>query len=325
MTFRVLLRTRRPWVRALSVALARHCWWPSRVLVVALIGDLALRNLPPPVGAQTQFQQLLTMLLIAAVAWMVAGITFALEDVALQRFRVDVRDNLRARRVHTQVMVVRRLTVVLVVLLAIAVMLTTFTDARVLGTSILASAGIAGVVVGIAARPIIGNLLAGVQILFSEPIKVDDVVVVEGEWGRVEVITFTYVSVRIWDDRRMILPISYFLERPFQNWTHSSAHLLTTVLLAVDYTVPVADVRDELQRILEVSPLWDGRTWNLQVTDAVRDHVELRALMSAPDAPTAWDLRCEVREKLIEYLQRRHPQSLPRRRVALTGADGEYA
>jgi hypothetical protein len=212
---------------------------------------------------------------------------------------------------------------VVVSLFALAVVLTTFTNTRSLGASLLASAGILGVLVGIAGRPIIGNLLSGIQILFAEPIKLDDVVVVLGQWGRVEEITFTYVVVRIWDDRRLLLPISYFVEQPFENWTRRSAELLATVQISVDYTVPVEDVRGELRRILERSSLWDRRTWNLQVTDAGHEFVELRALMSAPDGPTAWDLRCEVREKLITYVQQRHPGSLPRTRVVLEGPDGK--
>ena len=155
------------------------------------------------------------------------------------------------------------------------------------------------------------------QLLFSEPIRVDDVVVVLGQWGRVEEITFTYVVVHIWDDRRLVLPISYFLEQPFENWTRTSAGLLGTVEVTVDYAAPVDAIREELGRILDASPLWDRRVWNLQVTDAAQAHVTLRALMSAPDASTAWDLRCEVREKLIAHLRERYPDSLPRTRVAM--------
>ena len=320
--FHVLGRTRRRWVRTLSSAIARHCWWPARATIVTLAAELMLPSLQVPADLRPVLGQLPIMLVIISVAWLVTGVSFALEDLALARFRVDIRDNLKARRVHTQVMVIRRLTAVMVSLLALAVILTTLTDTRVLGTSLLASAGIAGVVVGIAARPLITNLLAGVQILFSEPIRLDDVVVVEGEWGRVEEITFTYVVVHIWDDRRLLLPISYFVEHPFENWTRTSANLLATVVISVDFTVPIDAVREELGRILERSSLWDHRAWNLQVTDAQNQRVELRALMSAPDAPTAWDLRCEVREQLITYLQRQHPQSLPRTRVELAGTDG---
>jgi small-conductance mechanosensitive channel len=320
--FHLMSRTKRRWVRTPSSAIARHCWWPARVTVVALVADVLSPILQLPAAVRPRLDQALSVLLIISAAWLITTLSFAIEDLALARFRTDVRDNLRARRVHTQVMVIQRLTVVVVSLVTIMVLVLTFTKGGVLATSLLASAGIAGVVVGIAARPLITNLLAGTQILFSEPIRLDDVVVVQGQWGRVEEIRFTYVVVRIWDDRRLVLPISYFVEQPFENWTKSSAELLATVLVSVDFMVPVDAVRGELHRILEQSPLWDHRAWNLQVVDAEHERVQLRALMSAPDAPTAWDLRCEVREKLVAYLQQQHPQSLPRTRVVVAGADG---
>jgi small-conductance mechanosensitive channel len=300
----------------------RHCWWPARATVVAVVTELMVSTLHLPIAARPLLDHFLQIVVIASVSWLIVGISFALEDMSYGRYRIDVRDNLKARRIHTQVTILRRLTIVVVSVLAGVVTLTTFPSTQTLGTSLLASAGIAGVVVGLAARPIITNLLAGVQILFSQPIRIDDVVVVEGQWGRVEEITFTYVVVRLWDERRHLLPISYFLERPFENWTRSSASILATVHVSVDFMVSVEDVREELHRILLSSSLWDHRTWSLQVTNANRPQVELRALMSAPDAPTAWDLRCEVREKLIAYLQQQHPQSLPRSRVLLVGGEG---
>jgi small-conductance mechanosensitive channel len=322
--FRLLRRADRWWAHAISDSLMRYSRWPARVSSVLLIADLALPALHLPANTEALVDHVLSLALIAAVAWLVVGLSFALEDLALARFRIDVSDNLRARRIHTQVMVLRRLTVVVISLLALAVMLTTFTSFRILGASLLASAGIASIVIGIAARPLVSNMLAGVQILFSEPIRVDDVVVVEGQWGRVEEITLTYVVVHIWDDRRLILPITYFLEQPFENWTRSSAHLLGAVLLKVDFMVPVGAIREELKRIVERSEGWDGRFWNLQVTDVTQGAVELRALVSAPDATTAWDLRCEVREKLLAYLQREHPETLPRTRVwVVDGAEAE--
>jgi small-conductance mechanosensitive channel len=320
--FHLMSRTKQRWVRTPSEAIVRHCWWPARVTVVALVADVLVPIVQVPAAVRPRLDEALAVLLIVSAAWLITALSFAFEDVALARFRVDVPDNLRARRIHTQVMVIQRLTVVVVSLVTIFVLVFTFTKGGVLATSLLASAGIAGVVVGIAARPLITNLLAGTQILFSEPIRLDDVVVVQGQWGRVEEIRFTYVVVRIWDDRRLVVPISYFVEQPFENWTRSSAELLATVLVSVDFMVPVDAVRGELHRILEQSPLWDQRAWNLQVVDAEQERIQLRALMSAPDAPTAWDLRCEVREKLVAYLQQQHPQSLPRTRVVLAGRDG---
>jgi small-conductance mechanosensitive channel len=217
--------------------------------------------------------------------------------------------------VRTRINVVRRLTLVLVTVVALAAMLTTFDSVRSFGTGLLASAGIAGLVVGIAARPTISNVIAGLQIFFAEPLRIDDVVVIEREWGRVEEITLTYIVVRTWDERTLVLPLTYFMEHPFENWTRRSSHLLAAVHLAVDFSTPVQKVREELRRILETSALWDRRTWNLQVTDIGKESVEVRALMTARDATTAWDLRCEVREQLLLFLQRTLPVALPRRRV----------
>ena len=196
-------------------------------------------------------------------------------------------------------------------MVAAALILMKFPSIQHLGTSLLASAGLAGLAAGIAARPMLSNLIAGMQLALTEPIRIDDAVLVEGEFGNIEEITTTYVVVRIWDQRRMVLPLAYFIEHPFQNWTLNSADLLGTVLVHVDYTVPVEEVRQELQRILEATPLWDRRVWNLQVTDATDSSVELRAMMSASGAGRLWDLRVHVREKLIAFLQT-YPQSLPR-------------
>ena len=188
---------------------------------------------------------------------------------------------------------------------------------RHVGTSILASAGIASVIIGFAAQRSLGTLVAGLQIAITQPIRIDDVVIVENEWGRIEEITLTYVVVRIWDLRRLVVPISYFLEKPFQNWTRVSAHLLGTVMLHVDYTVPLNVMREELDRILEQSKLWDHKVKVLQVTDTTDRTLELRALVSAGNASAAWDLRCEVREAMVDFLQRNYPECLPRTRAAV--------
>jgi small-conductance mechanosensitive channel len=188
----------------------------------------------------------------------------------------------------------------------------------------LFSLGIAGIVVGVAARPTVSNLIAGAQIFFADPIRIDDVVVVEGQWGRVHEITLTYVVVRTWDERSIVLPVTYFLDHPYENWTRSSAHLLAAVRVAADFTVPVDRVREELGKIVQASDLWDRRFWNLQVTDLTDGFVELRALMSAADATSAWDLRCEVREKLLAFLQRSLPETLPRRRVEVADRESRH-
>jgi hypothetical protein len=233
----------------------------------------------------------------------------------MRRYDIDVPDNLRARRLRTQVRVAGRVVIVGIFVLAVAIMLLTFPRGRALGASLLASAGIAGVFASVAARSTLGNLVAGLQIAFAEPIRLDDVVVIEDEWGNVEEITLTFVVVRLWDRRRLILPTSYFLERPIQNWTRYSADIVGSVHLYVDYSTPVDEVRAELGRILASSRLWDGQVSILQVIDATERTMLLRALVSASTAPRAWDLRCEVREHLLAWLQRTHPGSLPRLRA----------
>ncbi|MHC4719751.1 MAG: mechanosensitive ion channel family protein [Planctomycetota bacterium] len=204
-----------------------------------------------------------------------------------------------------------------VVILAAGTMLMTFPKVRQLGTTILASAGIIGIVVGMAAQRTIGTFIAGIQIAVTQPIRVDDVVIVENEWGRIEEITLTYVVVKIWDLRRLIVPITYFIEKPFQNWTRKTADILGTVFIYVDYTVPFDAMREQLQKILNESELWDKKVCVLQVTNATERTVEVRALMSAADASTAWSLRCEVREKLIEFIRNKYPQALPKFRAEL--------
>ncbi|MFP3912470.1 MAG: mechanosensitive ion channel family protein [Desulfobacteraceae bacterium] len=247
---------------------------------------------------------------------------YILEELVLNQFKTDVADNLRARRIHTQIQILKKVVIVVVGLFALAVILMTFEKVRYLGTSILASAGIAGIIVGFAAQRSIATLLAGIQIAITQPIRIDDVVIVENEWGRIEEITLTYVVVRIWDLRRLVVPITYFLEKPFQNWTRTSADILGTVFLYVDYSVPVEAVREAFQRILEKSEKWDGRVSVLQVTNTTERTVELRALMSARDASTAWELRCHVREKLVEFLQKNYPHALPRLRAEISHHTG---
>lgn len=253
--------------------------------------------------------------LIAGVAWLIISVSHVIDDALGVRYRLDVRDNLAARRVHTQARVLRRTITVLIIILTAGVMLMTFPQVRELGASVLASAGLAGIVVGFAARPVLQNLIAGVQIAIAQPIRLDDVVIVEGEWGRIEEITSTYVVVKIWDQRRLVVPLNYFIENPFQNWTRTDAEILGTVFLWVDYTVPVDELRQELHRLLQKNDKWDRRAWGLVVVETSERAVQLRALMSAGDAGTAWDLRCEIREQMIAYLQQHYPGSLPRVRA----------
>ncbi len=300
-------------------ALVRYCKSPLRLLLALLAVFAALPELPLPEGVAQATRHAAGLALIAAVAWLAVALLRVIEEVLSARYRVDEPDNLLARRIQTQIQMLRRIASSVIFLLAAAFMLMTFPGIRHVGISLLASAGLAGIVAGMAARPALSNLIAGLQIAVTQPIRLQDVVVVEGEWGWIEEITTAYVVVRIWDLRRLVLPLSYFIEHPFQNWTRVTADLLGTVFIYADYTVPVDEVREELHRILQASGMWDGKTWGLQVTNATERVVELRALMSAPDSGTAWDLRCHVREKLVQFLQQRHPHVLPRIRAEMEG------
>jgi len=308
----------RSWLRRGANAqrsLVRHVRMPARVAVVALALDIAVASIEIHGTAGSASAHVLGVLLVGAVAWGLVGLTYVIEDVATSKFDLSVADNLRARRVHTQVQIFRRIAVAVVSFVALAIVLLSFRPIRTIGESLLASAGLAGLVIGLAARPAVTNLIAGIQIAFTQPIKVEDVVVVEGHWGRVEEITLTYVAIRVWDLRRLVVPISYFTSTPFENWTRSSSDILGWVHLQVDYKAPVGAIRERLYEILKASPRWDGKTWNLQVTSAGTETIELRALMSARDSSSSWDLQCEVREKLLEFLRTEHPEALPRLRI----------
>ncbi len=292
---------------------------PTRVILVLIALILGVPTLPINSSLAGGVVRIVSLGLVAALAWAIISFTGVIEDIVTDRFPLDVRDNLTARQVHTRIRVLRRITVILIVGLAVSAMLMSFPSLRRLGTSILASAGIAGIVVGLAARPTLSNLIAGVQVALTEPIRLDDVVIVEGEWGWIEEIRTTYVVVRIWDLRRLVLPLSYFIEKPFQNWTRVTADLLGTVFIYADYTFPVEELRQELHRVLQTSDMWDRKVWGLQVTNATDRTIEMRALMSAADSGTAWNLRCYVREQLIGFMQKRHPEHLPKTRAEVQG------
>jgi mechanosensitive ion channel-like protein len=304
---------------AFYALLARHEGGPTRLLLPLLVLLSVVPWMPLSPATLSRLTHALGLSLIAGFAWLAVAMLDVVQDYISHRHALELSDNLAARRVRTQVQVLRHIAVVVIVVITISIMVMTFPNLEHLGESMFASAGLAALVAGLAARSTLSSLLAGVQIAFSQPIRLDDVVIVEGEWGWIEEITTTYVVVRIWDLRRLVVPLSYFIEKPFQNWTRNTADLLGTVFLYTDYTVPVDEVRAELHRILEASKMWDGKVWGLQVTNASEHTVELRALMSSPGSSQAWDLRCYVREKLIAYLQQNHPQSLPRARAEITG------
>lgn len=283
------------------------------VPVVGIIFALPILGLPPEyasvLGKGT------SILLIVAVAIILFQGVKLVEKAVLAEYDITAADNLRARKVYTQIHVLSKLLYAIVSIFTVASVLMLFPEVRQFGTSILASAGVVGIILGFAAQKTIANLFAGFQLAMTQPIRLDDVVIVENEWGRVEEITLTYVVIRIWDDRRLVVPLSYFIEKPFQNWTRVSAELLGSVFVWVDYTLPVSELRKALKEIIEPNPLWDRRFWNLQVTDSTDRAMQLRVLATSADSSKGWDLRCDIREKLIAYIQTHHPGSLPQFRA----------
>ncbi len=267
------------------------------------------------------FRKSSTLLFILAMTWLIIALLKIVKRVILRNYNVGETDNLKARKIYTQFTILERIVIFIVIVLAIGLALMSFKEIREVGISIFASAGVAGIIIGFSAQKFIGTILAGIQIAIAQPIKLDDVVIVEGEWGRIEEITLTYVVVAIWDKRRLIVPTPYFIEKPFQNWTKTSSDILGTVFLYVDYKVPIDKLREELTRILQNTALWDGEVNVVQVTDSKPNYVEIRALMSAKDSSTAWDLRVHVREKLIVFLQENYPESIVRNRVLLQQPD----
>ncbi|MBT1618833.1 mechanosensitive ion channel family protein [Curtobacterium flaccumfaciens pv. poinsettiae] len=302
--------------------LSRRTKHPFRtVLLVVLLWIAFTSSIPRNADAYPWRDEVVHGFLIVTIAvgcWLACHAAIFLEDLGLHRFRIDVPDNRQARRIRTQVLIIRRLTVALLVIIAVGAILLTFDGVEAAGASVLASAGLISVVAGLAAQSTLGNVFAGMQLAFSGSIRVDDVVVVEQQWGRIEEITLTYVVVHLWDDRRFVLPSTYFTSTPFENWTRTGSELLGAVEFDLDWRVSPADMRAELDRILETSTIWDRRVKVLQVTDAVGGLVRVRILVTAPDAGGLFDLRCYVREEMVEWIQRTHPDALPVQRVQLT-------
>jgi len=288
---------------------------PSRLALV--IFALAwVTQIAPLAPRDSRFiQHGLLVAFIVLVGWAALAAVDIGAALYMKRFRVDVSDNLIARKHLTQVRILRQAAAILVIVLTAAFALMTIPGVRQVGVSLLAAGGAAGIIVGFALQPLLANVMAGVQIALTQPIRIDDALIVEGEWGVVEEITSAYVVIRIWDKRRLIVPLKYFLEKPFQNWTRTTSDLIGVVLLYLDYATPLEPLRAKLQEIVEASPLWDREVVVLQVTDAKERTMEVRCLVGAHSAGDAFDLRCEVREKLIAFLQEQHPQALPRDRI----------
>ena len=298
---------------------------PARVLLPLLAVSVVLDHAPLDASWLGGVVHLVALALIAVFTWFALCVVSGVQAAIASHNLIEVDDNLQARRILTQTRVLSRIVMGLIALVGAAAMLMTFPGARQIGASLLASAGLVGLVAGIAARPVLGNLLAGVQIALSQPIRLDDVLVVEGEWGRVEEITGTYVVVRIWDERRLVVPLEYFISKPFQNWTRTSARITGSVFIWVDYALPLEPLRAELARLCEGAKEWDRRVCVLQVTDANERAMQLRALVSSSGSAQNWDLRCIVREGLIAFVARKFPEALPVMRQSRTGAQGHAA
>lgn len=314
---RRLLRDRHPYMRsflAWTTGLTRMA-----LLIVALF--IALPATPFDADTTAVIAKILLLATIIVIGWAAIAAVNMSAELYLLRFRLDTADNILARKHLTQIRVLTRTVNTLLVMVTAGVALMTFEPVRQYGVSLFASAGVAGLVAGLAARPVLSNLIAGIQLAMTQPIRIDDGVLVENEYGRVEEITSTYVVIRLWDLRRLIVPLSYFIEKPFQNWTRDSSSLIGSVLLHVDYTTPVERVRQKLIEIVTASKLWDGNVVKLQVIEARESSVELRATASARTSGDAFDLRCEIREKLIDFLQRELPSALPRLRQEAIAAD----
>lgn len=312
LAYRVVFRLLRRRPAGLVASFARRVRWPTRLILLAffLTAVLPTLRIAPDLGML--LQRVASLSLIAMFGWMAVSVVNLGGDVLALRYNITIADNLTARKVQTQLRVLKRTVNAAIVVIAASIMLMTIPAVRDFGMSLFASAGVAGLVIGLAARPAISNLIAGLQIALSQPIRLDDVVVVEGEWGRIEEIGSTFVTVRIWDQRRLVVPLSYFIEKPVQNWTLRGAELIGTVFWYLDYSAPLDAMRRKLDELVRASPHWDGRVAVLQVTDTKPNVIEVRALVSTRDSGAAFDLRCEVREKMIAYLKEHHPECLPR-------------
>ncbi len=290
---------------------------PPLHFLIPLIGlQIVWRSTPDNIVFAGTISHLITLGIIAVIIWLGLRFVDAGRQVVFKRHPIEVSDNRTARRIHTQTQVLVHTLSFFVILFGIAAMLMTFPGAKQIGASLLASAGLAGLAVGFAAKPVLGNLIAGLQIAMTQPLSLDDVVIVENEWGRIEEITSTYVVIKIWDERRLIVPLQYFIENPFQNWTRESTQLLGSLFLWVDYAMPLDPLRKELENLCsQVPALWDGRVSNIQVTDTSDKAIQLRILVSSSNAGNSWDLRCFLREKLVQFIATNHPDYLPQLRT----------
>ncbi|MEW5288844.1 mechanosensitive ion channel domain-containing protein [Erwinia papayae] len=287
------------------------------LFIPLLIINTGINYIAISADTMTFLSRLLTIFIILSFCSIAVRLTNVAQDMLFLRYDITHANNLRARKIRTQIIYVKKVVIVILIVLCVSLILLNFASVRKYGTTILTGAGVAGIIIGFALQKSLVNLFAGIQIAFTQPIKIDDAVVVENEWGWIEEINLTYVVVRIWDLRRLVLPITYFTENPFQNWTRNSAQILGSVFLYVDYSMPLQPLREHFEKILNETALWDRQTQVLQVSDTTDKTMTVRLLMTAQNSPTAWDLRCYVREKMIEFIQQNYPQSLPKFRAAL--------
>jgi len=303
----------------LGWGLQQHLGRPARAIFLLTCLFIVLPLIPGlPDNIEAMLRQALIMLTVVALGWFAIGCIYVLQDFLMRRYDLSAENNIRARRVHTQFQLFRRILITFVVIVDIGALLWTFNDPRIwhYGSGLLASAGIASLILATAAKSTASNLFAGLQIAFTEPIRIDDVVVVQGEWGRIEEINSAYVIVKIWDLRRLVVPLNYFIENSFQNWTRQSSDILGTAFLYVDYSIPVEDLRKQLEAIVHPSPLWNKQVCGLQVTNLTEKSMELRCLVSSRNSSENFDLRCLVREKMTAWIQQNYPSAFPLTRFA---------
>lgn len=321
----ILLRFIRYWQsrdRKLFKSLEKHLRGSMFLFIPLLMISVGVNYLNIHPEALSLITTVVNIFIILSFCSVLIRLTNVAQDMLFIRYDINLSNNLRARKIRTQIMYVKKVAIVLLVLFCLSLVLLSIPGVRKFGTTILAGAGVAGIIIGFALQKSLVNLFAGIQIAFTQPIKIDDAVVVENEWGWIEEINLTYVVVRIWDLRRLVLPITYFTENAFQNWTRNNAQILGSVFLYLDYSMPLDPLRKHFEKVLSETKLWDQQTQVLQVTDTTDKTMTIRLLMTAQNSPTAWDLRCHVREKMIEFIQQNYPQSLPHVRATLTGADG---
>jgi len=293
---------------------------PLTLTIFFIFLEAIFRAIPDTDGVIFQFlEEQNHIFVILFLSWTLYTVVKLVKATILQKYDISTEDNLKSRKVHTQINILERLAIFLIILFAVGLILLSFDKIREIGLGLFASAGLAGIIIGLAAQKAVGTILAGLQIAFTQPFRIEDAVFVENEWGWIEEINLTYIVVRIWDRRRLVLPSTYFLEHPFQNWTRSSADIIGSIFIHTDYSISFQALREELTRQLNQTELWDGNVNVLQVTDAKEFSVEIRILVSAKNSPTAWDLRVHIREKLIEFIREHYPESFAKTRIRIEG------